>query len=171
MTGTYHNIQNAHAKSELRLTVSKAKSRVDSRGYINMERSQNTCHMSVSASMHITHFSRQNYAVGVTTMGDKAPCAKDTIITPRHQVHEWVLQPPVTKRARQRTRLPEQINWLHTFPEQIPLMKKRKKVLDRTEPRVTLWNPTEQRKLSGNAAPSESNLISYLVRHPVSLLE
>jgi len=52
--------------------------------------------------------------------------------------------------------------------EDVPLMKKKKrKVADRTESRVTLWNPSEKRKLSGNAAPFESNVLSYLLRHPV----
>ena len=33
--------------------------------------------------------------------------------------------------------------------------------------RVTIWNPTERRKLSGNAAPFRSNLQEYLMQHPV----
>jgi len=57
-------------------------------------------------------------------------------------------------------------SWLHTLPEQVPLMSK-KRTTDRGEKRVTLWNPTEKRKLSGNAAPFEGNVESYLIRHPV----
>ena len=61
-------------------------------------------------------------------------------------------------------------SWLHTLPEQVPLMSK-KRTTDRGEKRVTLWNPTEKRKLSGNAAPFEGNVESYLIRHPVILIE
>ena len=86
---------------------------------------------------------------------------------PRHYFSSYEVEPP----AAQLTRPMEEVNWLHTLPQHIPLMKKKRKVGDRTESRVTLWNPSEKRKLSGNAAPFESNVESYLLRHPVSLLE
>ena len=44
---------------------------------------------------------------------------------------------------------------------------RQKKQSDRTEKRVTLWNKTDKRKLSGNAAPFKSNLAAYLSSNPV----
>ena len=87
----------------------------------------------------------------------------------RHYFSSYEVETPAAQPVRQ-TAPP--INWLHTLPQDVPLMKKKKrKVADRTESRVTLWNPSEKRKLSGNAAPFESNVVSYVLRHPVSLLE
>jgi len=94
--------------------------------------------------------------------------ASKNTTAPWHHLFTFEVEPLAAQHARQTT--VQKVNWLHTLPQHVPLMKKRK-VSDRTESRVTLWNPTEKRKLSGNAAPFESNVESYLLMHPVSLLE
>ena len=46
-------------------------------------------------------------------------------------------------------------------------LHKKKPIFDTKEKRVTLWNKIEKRKLSGNAAPFESNVAAYLLSNPV----
>jgi len=65
--------------------------------------------------------------------------------------------PVTTPTSANRSGICSDLRWPRSFPSERDTT---------SEIRVTIWNSTQQRKISGNAAPMEKNVDEYLRKHP-----